>query len=47
LDLNLVKIEAIEAEASKLDAKTRKLISFSMLSKILGGKACIDQENLL
>lgn len=47
LDLNLVKVEALEAEALRLDAKTRKLISFSMLSKILGGKACIDQENLL
>ena len=47
LDLNLVKVEVLEAEALRLEAKTRKLISFSMLSKILGGKACIDQENLL
>jgi outer membrane protein TolC len=39
LDLNLVKVEALEAEALRLEAKTRKLISFSMLSKILGGKA--------
>ena len=38
---------ALEAEALRLEAKTRKLISFSMFSKILGGKACIDQENLL
>jgi outer membrane protein, multidrug efflux system len=38
LDLNLIKIASLEAEASRLNAKTGKLISFSMFSKILGGK---------